>query len=103
MHRPTFMGGGECLDHDRWAEERSPASSETIEARHRLLIRAAEHKSLALTENGWVWINVERDAAIPDLLLLLIGEHDNAEMSVNARRGLFEHPDCACLQDPVGL
>jgi hypothetical protein len=73
-----------------------------VEARHRLLMRAAEHKSLALTENGWAWIDVEQDAEILDLLLLLISEDDNAEIFVNIRRGLFEHRDlCDALRKRV--
>jgi hypothetical protein len=73
-----------------------------VEARHRLLLRAAEHRSLALTENGWAWIDVERDVEILDLLLLLISEHDNAEIFVNVRRGLLEHRDlCYALRKRI--
>jgi len=73
-----------------------------VEARHRLLLRAAEHRSLALTENGWAWIDVERDVEILDLLLLLISEHDNAEIFVNVRRGLLEHRDlCDALRKRI--
>lgn len=85
-----------------WQNGLVPRLGTDIRARHRLLMRIAEQRTLALTESGWAWIDAEQDIQILDLLLLLSSKNDMTELFTNLRRGLCEHRDlCDYLRHRV--
>ena len=61
--------------------------------RGQALLRAASDQGLALTEEGWAWIDAEEDLERLDLLLMLLVERGIILFWVNLRRGVFEHRD----------
>jgi len=64
-----------------------------IPNRQRMLARGTWDRSIALTEDGWAWIDAEQDPLVLDLLLMLTPQPNNQLLFTNIRRGIMEHPD----------